>query len=70
MLTGATSEHADAASLRQAHGGSPKKIVVQLFFRGLLEGENLATDWIRASKYRLDGTVLTRRIERLEDAEQ
>ena len=60
-------ENADLATLRQVAGGAPKKIMLQLGGAGMLEAEDLATLRIDPGHHVPDGTILSRRIHRLED---
>src|SRR6516162_10246586 len=63
-------EDADAPALGQAPDVAPHEVVVQVFPRGLLERELLASLRIYARHDVLNGAVLTRRIHRLKHKQQ
>ena len=63
-------EDPDPPPFRQAAGGAPEEVVIQLLGGGLFEGEHLAAGGIDPAHYRADGTVLAGGIHRLEHQEQ
>jgi hypothetical protein len=63
-------ENADPAALGQRLHAAPKKIVVQLFRRRMLERINLAALRIDPRHDVLDRAVFSRRVHRLKDDEQ
>ena len=70
LLVVRTVEDADAPALGQALDVAPHEIVVEVFPRGLLEREHLASLRIDARHDVLDGAVLARRIHRLKHKQQ
>jgi hypothetical protein len=63
-------EDADAPAFGQALDVAPHEVVVEVFPRGLLEREHLASLRIDARHHVLDGAVLAGRIHRLEQKQQ
>ena len=70
LLIVGTIEDADPASLRQAAGRAPKKIMLQFFRARLLETANLAAFGIDPGHDVLDGAVLAGSVHSLKNQQQ
>src|SRR5579863_2334180 len=62
-------ENSDVAALREAFGGPPQVIVIQVFWRGRLEGIDLAALRIHSRHYVLDGAVFSSSVHGLKNQE-